>query len=187
MSRWLNVRLATLFVSIFSQFFIGEANAGVDFSKSADKVIVGVLGSISKMDEMRLNSGLDVKVFSLQGSGSCDPGHEAKTCPRSQILVVRSIDFEGASDPVLWKSGKFIGLKVTSELKAASKGVDATGFGVVEFNIQGCEASSPVERGVEPANKDNWWREKSYTVKVSSEGVVVEPISGPAGRLCSLY
>ncbi|PRC92528.1 hypothetical protein [Solimicrobium silvestre] len=107
-----------------------------------------MLASLELLEEIQLRSGLQVRVFRSSDLGECDPGTEAKSCPKSQLYIVRSVVTEGPANNTLWTSARFTQWKLAGRLSEEAVNLQNKQeeyFGAVSFELSACRAPENVE------------------------------------------
>jgi hypothetical protein len=157
--------------------------------------VLRILSSLEIVADVKSPSGLHVRIFRTTAAGECDPGNEAKTCPRAQLLFVAGLDEEGLASAHLWETAKLIGWEVRetsvvpkSERREASQMQSPS----VTVEADVCRAPGAVESGASPAvggakaSFKTWWRKMTYDITVSFDKIAITQ-SGPGGDYCNLY
>jgi hypothetical protein len=150
-----------------------------------DRRVVDLLADLDLAGSSALASGLRFKVYVANYGNECDPRNEAKTCPRSELLVVITSPIQPAA---VWRSTKRIGWKVESPIEEVSPGRSVGDFGGAAFEASVCEASPSVESGKVDPRIGGWWIERRYRVVAGLNGVSLIPMPQSDSPIeCPLY
>jgi len=182
--------LAIVFMVAIFVFHIRDARAEV-IETNKDQNFANMLASLEFLGEIRLRSGLQVRIFRSSDSGECDSGTEAKSCPKSQLYFVRSLVTEGPTNSTLWNSARLIQWKLVGKLSEETvnfQNKQEESFGVVTFELTACRAPENVESGKVDPRKGGWWFVTRYGVRVTNDGMTVTEIpSKIKPEVCELY
>jgi hypothetical protein len=174
-------------MSVFQQLHAADVVKNV-----TEPTISSLLAAVDSFKDIQTESGLLVKIYRTSYPGECDPGDEAKTCPRSELLFVSGLNTEGLYSPKTWKTAKLIDWQVNKTTEAVEKTKDGQPLDTVLVDATVCRAPDAVENGKVPAtggqtaSASTWWSKVKFEFIISADRITIRQI-GSTGELCDLY
>lgn len=161
------------------------------FQPPKDAGLAAMLASLKIEGELELRSGFGVRVFSSGEPGECDPGNEAKTCPKSRLYIVTSLNLEGPEQARVWISKPLIGWRLEHDPVEVTEGDQSDRerfFGVIELDLSACRAPAAVESGRVDPRRGGWWKPVRYRARLSMQGLEIQEVpADDLSQACKVY
>jgi hypothetical protein len=127
-----------------------------------------------------------VRVILIGDSGECDEGNEARTCPKTQLLIVAAEEVEGPQAPHVWQTPRRIDWHFVDWTHKPSFGSEQ--HIRAAFAATACEAPPSVESGRIDPRKGGNWRVVRFEIRIDGMQASLKRLSRYAdGKSCDLY
>lgn len=137
-----------------------------------DQDLADIFASLELISRFELRSGLRVTIYRSLAPGECDPGREATTCPKSRLIIVKSLNKEGPDENQMWMTEELVRwnlLKQPTEYPDQEQSEVEKFFGVIGFEAIACRPTK--QDATTNQAKAAIWHKERYQFLISRVGL----------------